>query len=74
MYEKLQILFYSLQTCKNWYLYIIIICLNKLRLLQTGTHVLLFLVQLSTNISSFLAFSALTLLVGRQEGHPACKK
>jgi len=23
---------------------------------------------------SALAFSALTLLVGRQEGHPACKK
>ena len=23
---------------------------------------------------SFYAFSALTLLVGRQEGHPACKK
>ena len=23
---------------------------------------------------SFVAFSALTLLVGRQEGHPACKK
>jgi len=23
---------------------------------------------------SILAFSALTLLVGRQEGHPACKK
>jgi len=23
---------------------------------------------------AFLAFSALTLLVGRQEGHPACKK
>jgi len=23
---------------------------------------------------SFFAFSALTLLVGRQEGHPACKK
>ena len=23
---------------------------------------------------SFSAFSALTLLVGRQEGHPACKK
>jgi len=22
----------------------------------------------------FVAFSALTLLVGRQEGHPACKK
>jgi len=24
--------------------------------------------------SSGIAFSALTLLVGRQEGHPACKK
>jgi len=24
--------------------------------------------------SVLLAFSALTLLVGRQEGHPACKK
>jgi len=24
--------------------------------------------------SIFLCFSALTLLVGRQEGHPACKK
>jgi len=26
------------------------------------------------NLSFFLAFSALTLLVGRQEEHPACKK
>jgi len=25
-------------------------------------------------IPAVLAFSALTLLVGRQEGHPACKK
>jgi len=25
-------------------------------------------------IAQVLAFSALTLLVGRQEGHPACKK
>jgi len=25
-------------------------------------------------ISAFFAFSALTLLVGRQEGHPACRK
>jgi len=25
-------------------------------------------------IFCFIAFSALTLLVGRQEGHPACKK
>ena len=27
-----------------------------------------------TLISCYCAFSALTLLVGRQEGHPACKK
>ena len=26
------------------------------------------------SLSSYEAFSALTLLVGRQEGHPACKK
>jgi len=29
---------------------------------------------LSLSYSRFIAFSALTLLVGRQEGHPACKK
>ena len=28
----------------------------------------------STTFSALTAFSALTLLVGRQEGHPACKK
>ena len=27
-----------------------------------------------TGVPVFYAFSALTLLVGRQEGHPACKK
>jgi len=26
------------------------------------------------NPNALVAFSALTLLVGRQEGHPACKK
>ena len=26
------------------------------------------------HLSTIIAFSALTLLVGRQEGHPACKK
>ena len=32
-------------------------------------------VTISVAFSAFgLAFSALTLLVGRQEGHPACKK
>jgi len=32
--------------------------------------------MLITSLSLYvtLAFSALTLLVGRQEGHPACKK
>jgi len=35
-------------------------------------HVLLLLSHLFA-FSAF-AFSALTLLVGRQEGHPACKK
>jgi len=29
---------------------------------------------LTPGIAFFSAFSALTLLVGRQEGHPACKK
>ena len=31
-------------------------------------------VIISRSIPSYFAFSALTLLVGRQEGHPACKK
>jgi len=28
----------------------------------------------AVNLRSVLPFSTLTLLVGRQEGHPACKK
>jgi len=28
----------------------------------------------NVNYQTIVAFSALTLLVGRQEGHPACKK
>ena len=37
------------------------------------------IIKLSNNMyeyafSALNAFSALTLLVGRQEGHPACKK
>jgi len=44
--------------------------------------VLTFLLLLPSNrqlnrlilVSFYSAFSALTLLVGRQEGHPACKK
>jgi len=34
----------------------------------------IFIVDLSYVLFSVCAFSALTLLVGRQEGHPACKK
>jgi len=35
----------------------------------------MFCVSVSLFVLLFvLAFSALTLLVGRQEGHPACKK
>jgi len=30
--------------------------------------------MLELAFSALMAFSALTLLVGRQEGHPACKK
>jgi len=31
-------------------------------------------VKIFWDLKKYLAFSALTLLVGRQEGHPACKK
>jgi len=40
-------------------------------------HVCLYLLKFflfSVSYPGLLAFSALTLLVGRQEGHPACKK
>ena len=37
-------------------------------ILRTAIHLLL------TCLLTSFAFSALTLLVGRQEGHPACKK
>jgi len=32
------------------------------------------IVRLAIIAANYYAFSALTLLVGRQEGHPACKK
>jgi len=32
------------------------------------------MVSTSSLAGQYIAFSALTLLVGRQEGHPACKK
>jgi len=37
-----------------------------------GTDI--FLLMIKFIAFSAIAFSALTLLVGRQEGHPACKK
>ena len=37
-------------------------------------HTVKSVTSLFLTFSAFLAFSALTLLVGRQEGHPACKK
>ena len=37
-------------------------------------HVILNFSLVSVLPSVLIAFSALTLLVGRQEGHPACKK
>ena len=41
-------------------------------LLTTGDSVFLYVYDICVFIALF-AFSALTLLVGRQEGHPACK-
>ena len=37
-------------------------------------HGVVFVFQLVDAMTSSIAFSALTLLVGRQDGHPACKK
>jgi len=37
-------------------------------------HSITYVQQRARFLQHFVAFSALTLLVGRQEGHPACKK
>jgi len=48
---------------------------NNLTSLQTDNHAnALSLNFHRSDALQFFAFSALTLLVGRQEGHPACKK
>ena len=50
------------------------------RSFSIGTSCYINVVMLACNFLAFIgiyyfvAFSALTLLVGRQEGHPACKK
>ena len=48
----------------------------QLMLIACFSYVFLYVVVLSPSFtySIQLAFSALTLLVGRHEGHPACKK
>ena len=46
-------------------------CRDRQLLLELSFWTLLYFLKLS---DSNYAFSALTLLVGRQEGHPACKK
>jgi len=51
----------------------------KLTFSQKYSFVLNYQFNLTFDFSQFLdytvkAFSALTLIVGRQEGHPACKK
>ena len=48
--------------------------LNVTWLSINGTVSSIFCQVLSKFLSFFYSFSALTLLVGRQEGHPACKK
>ena len=46
---------------------------KKSEKVQHAVHYTLFHFYDSVHSSPFPAFSALTLLVGRQEGHPACK-
>jgi len=45
------------------------ICTEDVKVFLHSLHTIL-----SSSSIYFYAFSALTLLVGRQEGHPACKK
>jgi len=50
-----------------------VVCLQKPNGIRKSDTLPEALVFCMCNTSSF-SFSALTLLVGRQEGHPACKK
>ena len=60
------------------YLYTAITMLTKHYLKSVQVKIKLLKVKLQLNIQmiacTLMAFSALMLLVGRQEGHPACKK
>jgi len=46
-------------------------CYGQAAIVKTARHVFTWTI---INVLTYCAFSALTLLVGRQEGHPACKK
>ena len=52
----------------------VLCCLHKSRCLQAVKALVERTVNLGYLYVLSIAFSALTLLVGRQEGHPACKK
>jgi len=42
--------------------------------IPSASEVTIIIIIIINRLLLLLAFSALTLLVGRQEGHPACKK
>ena len=52
------------------------LCIIRYRLVFVCVFVKVFSIDIILTLIffSFYSFSALTLLVGRQEGHPACKK
>ena len=49
------------------YLCVLRECYNR------SLHTVVLMICIMSFVAIFVAFSALTLLVGRQEGHPACK-
>jgi len=64
------------ERCLNWYCKLgthksCMVCFhfNKAYILDNTC----FAIQVGVRLVALVAFSALTLLVGRQEGHPACK-
>ena len=57
-----------------WFLIIFPLILQSTVAVYFLPEKLLLLLLLLLLLPFYIAFSALTLLVGRQEGHPACKK
>ena len=64
--------------CKTFHITALPLTTNQhpspVHLTITIRYILCFLCVLCLVVTGALAFSVLTLLVGRQEGHPACKK